>query len=301
MMPDTSIGFFQCDSTTYSLFEEFDSTFSGETDDRTWSTLYDTSSGSSIISRPASASQIFEPNAPVASDPPSPPSGGATTSSPLPAVEQKKKAPIGAIVGGVVGGLAVLGGLIGATIFLLKRSKRQNSAANNADNFTSNQPPNQQGYDANQQHQQMQQQQYPQQAYPQSYGQQQAPQYFDAGKQPIVQESQLPQYSYVAGQQTYAPTPTNSPPPQHFQQPQQQQSNMHSVAELGGDQQYFHQQSGKTQLQPAQSPPTGPVSPISNTGTMMSGSVPTELPNNPQTGGLTNAEGRPVYEASSGR
>ncbi|KAK3063776.1 hypothetical protein LTS18_012857, partial [Coniosporium uncinatum] len=113
MMPDTSIGFFQCDSTTYSLLEEFDSTFSGDTDGRTWSTLFDTGVA-------------------VAPDSTSPSSGGAAPSSPLAPVEQKKKAPVGAIVGGVVAGLAFLCGIIGAVVFYLKRSKRQNTATNNA-------------------------------------------------------------------------------------------------------------------------------------------------------------------------
>jgi hypothetical protein len=160
------MGFFSCDSTFSSQFDVFETTYAGENDGRTWQKVYDTSStngggsGSAVVI-PTTSLNTHNGLSVGASSAAASTSGG---SSPTPVIlHNKKKTPIGAIVGGVIAGLAIIGAIIAGVIFMLiKKKNKNNSVPGQGPNMAQQQPPQQ----AYQQPGQVQQPQNPQGQYP---------------------------------------------------------------------------------------------------------------------------------------
>lgn len=122
MVPGISVGWFSCASTYYSEFVEFDTTWVGEDDDRTWSKVYDTLTGSLTD---ISTNGFLQGTIAAASSAASNGAGSGTGhTNPTSGSSSKSSTPIGAIVGGVVGGLVVIGAIVGVVLFFLLRSRR---------------------------------------------------------------------------------------------------------------------------------------------------------------------------------
>ncbi|QDS69737.1 hypothetical protein FKW77_010050 [Venturia effusa] len=303
-MPGLDIGWFSCDSVSQTVFDDFLSTFIGETDGRTWEPLYDTTSGSSAKLKPSSAvgnalSTILGGTVTI-----SVPAGPASTSrggSESISKTTKKKTSLGPIIGGVVGGLAVIGAIIlGVIVALMKKRKNKADAAatlpptgmnappTNPDMRQSmyGQPPTTQGPYPQGPYPPQQQQQYPQQyQQPQQFDQNAVssdPGFFAAGK--------TGQNSYHAKQDggvqiteqavPITPLPPASPAPPYVQPAQQGRESWN--------------QSLPTQNLPPQLMQQGPYQPPQ---LQSQGPAPVELGTNASTP-QRNAEGRPVYEAA---
>ena len=119
MIPSISVGWYSCASTTSSGFDVFKTTFDGESDGRSWSSVFDNSASAAISVNSAALT-----------------SGGAgfssghsaaasASSTPKPMPTLKKSSNAGAIAGGVVGGLAAIGLAVVAVVFLLSRRKHK--------------------------------------------------------------------------------------------------------------------------------------------------------------------------------
>ncbi|KAF2103763.1 hypothetical protein NA57DRAFT_69973 [Rhizodiscina lignyota] len=231
-MPGLSATYYSCDSVTTDVLQPFLTTFQGETDGRTWTGLYDTSSGGSSntvnFQTPTSrsvGSTTTSSEGETSTSGSGNSSSDASGSSPTPS--KKSSTPVGAIVGGVVGGLAVIGIAVGAIVWFCLRNKRKEKAG--AAGGVSQQPglpgpppmdqtQYPQGYAA-----------VPQQPYGQEYYQKQPietiagapPQYLDKPQQGIPPPNMVP-------------SPVYSPPPQSVS-PMSPSSTAGAV-ELGGDQ-----------------------------------------------------------------
>ncbi|KAH6657685.1 hypothetical protein BKA67DRAFT_195378 [Truncatella angustata] len=265
-----SITDYFCHSLSYSTVMDVLTTYSGETDSRSYSELVITltdSSSSRITSARASGSATRSASSGTATSDTgslggssSDSSGGSSSSSGSSSSGGSgggSSAPIGAIVGGVVGGVAVLA-LIGLGIWLISRRNRRNKAAAAS---AAGYPPAQQYPTpgapspgpgaAAAGHQSVYNPPYPQQQYPspQGYQQPQGAGYFPNQEKPVepyavghapvqpsspMSQATDPRYSL----QPSSPTSTmNSFQPQHTGNTYQTQSpNVPStVYEAGGD------------------------------------------------------------------
>ena len=127
-IPDINVAWFSCDSVSITTFEIFLTTFVGETDDRTWSEVYDTPS-SPIYSKfslsygtGAGFTQASTLGTSSATPHSTTTSAAATTTS-SGGGGGGGSSNAGAIAGGVVGGIAVLA-LAGFGIFYIIHRKR---------------------------------------------------------------------------------------------------------------------------------------------------------------------------------
>ena len=117
MVPGISVGWYSCASTYYTAFVEFDTTYAGENDGRTWSKVYNTLTSSNGL-------ETSEGSAAA--------SGGSAATVTV-APSSKKSTPVAAIAGGVVAGVVVIGAVIAGVLIIIclrKRGKTNPTTAN---------------------------------------------------------------------------------------------------------------------------------------------------------------------------
>lgn len=301
-MPGIDIGWYSCGSISRTEYDTFLSTFIGETDGRSWTTLYDDATSGSATKVKVSSAGSSNAFGSI--------SGGATATTTVNngasstissgAVStgttntKPKKTSIGPIIGGIAGGLAVIGAIIAGLILLFMKKKKTGTPAVAPDTTNVNnappmgpdmrqsvygQPPPPQGYP--QGPYPAPQQQYPQQQFDHQNGAALNPGHFAAGK--FDQNSYGKQDGPQVTEQSVPPSPLppTSPAPPYVQPVQQQ-----------------HESWNQTPISlPTQSPPPqmmqqGPYQPPQPQGpALVELGTNTSLPQR-------NAEGRPVCEAA---
>ncbi|KIW04557.1 uncharacterized protein PV09_04309 [Verruconis gallopava] len=132
-VPGMSMGFYSCDSVSASTFDVFETTFSGETNAKTWTALRESDFSSLLASDVSSVTGSGLRSGGITLTNSVPSSSSTVSSSSSSTATQiisndKKSTPVGAIVGGVVGGIAVLGAIIGAVVFFLLKNKKNKPA-----------------------------------------------------------------------------------------------------------------------------------------------------------------------------
>ena len=136
-VPGMNMGFYSCDSVTTSAFQEFETTFSGQSGRATWLALRSSDFDALLDTSTSGTTTRTRTSDTPSTDTSTTSSRRPFTTTPVPCSgsdcddDDDSSTPIGAIVGGVVGGLAALGLLAGAIIFFLfkKRKNKKNAAA----------------------------------------------------------------------------------------------------------------------------------------------------------------------------
>jgi len=124
MVPGVSIGWYSCDSTFFSEFVEFDTTYIGENDGRSWTKVYNTLTSSDGLDLTVTETS----NAFHTGDIATTAGGSASTVT----VTASKSTPVAAIAGGVVGGVLAISAVVAGSLwFCLRRRKQNNQTATN--------------------------------------------------------------------------------------------------------------------------------------------------------------------------
>lgn len=304
MIPGISVGWFSCASTFYSEFVDFETTWAGENDGRTWSKVYNTlgtSNGLDTSLTDISTNAFLGGTiAPISST-----GGSAGTSTPKPS---KSSTPVGAIVGGVVGGLAAIGAIVGLIVFLLlRRRKPQNQPTANGGVTTVGGAPSQ-GPGPNMAQPQTQSVYgAPNDYQPQQEGQGLSASYYAAGKQDYSPNA--PQGAFGGGaaakihggpqvQHQEAQPPLSPAPP--YSQPAVPAGGVSPVGSLPPNIQELNAANMRPQYPPQQGTqqPMGGVAAIGGPppGMQYHGQQVQELPTQYATT-LHTVEGQPIYEA----
>jgi len=297
MVPGVSIGWYSCASTFFSEFVEFDTTYIGENDGRSWTKVYNTLTSSNGLDLTVTESSNAFHTGNIAT---TAGSGGSASTVTVTPSNKSKSTPVAAIAGGVVGGVVAIGAVLAGVLWFCLRQRKQNkdqTAANEGSAAAATTPGQGPAPDMAQQHPQVESVYGAPGGYqppPQNPPQGLASDYYGPGKQDYMQNPQNPYDPTMAAkihgspqitqQEMHAPvspappysqviapaggiSPAGSPPP-NVQE-------MHAQMPTYGQYQNMQQNMGGV-------PPNQP--PVQE--------LPTQFATT-----LHNAEGQPIYEA----